>query len=136
VISQERVLLIKRAAEPLKGRWSIPGGKLELGETLHEGVRREVLEECGLDIRVLDTVEIFERIIRDETCRVAYHYVLVDYLCESAGGDLQAGDDAEEAHWARRQDLQEYNLTEGTLPVIEKAFALRDRLSAAPFYTS
>jgi 8-oxo-dGTP diphosphatase len=94
-----------------------------VGETLDQAIRREVLEETGLVIEPLKIVELFERIIRDTAGRAEYHYVLVDYLCCVTGGNLQAADDANRAEWFEREQLMALKLTEGTLPVIEKAFA-------------
>jgi ADP-ribose pyrophosphatase YjhB (NUDIX family) len=122
VIDSARVLLVERGHEPLKGYWSLPGGVLEVGEKLADGVRRETLEETGLEIELLRVVEIFERIMRDAAGAVEYHYVLVDYLCRATGGSLKAGDDVSAARWVDRACLSQYRITEGTLPVIEKAF--------------
>jgi 8-oxo-dGTP diphosphatase len=121
-----RILLVERGREPLKGYWSLPGGVLETGETLEEGIRREVLEETGLTVTTGAVVTIFERIIRDEQGAAEYHYVLVDYLCEVAGGKLQPGDDVSSAAWVSREELGNYRITEGTLPVIEKAFEVHE----------
>ncbi len=123
-----RVLLVERGRPPMEGSWSLPGGVVEAGESLADSLRREIREETGLEVRVLEVVEVFERILRDGEGRPEYHYVLVDYLCENAGGKLQAGDDARRAEWVERQQLKDYAITEGTLAVIEKAFAVRDRL--------
>ena len=117
-----RVLLVERARAPLKHYWSLPGGVLETGERLEEGVCREVLEETGLIVKPLRIVEIFERIMRDAHSRVEYHYVLIDYLCRVNGGVLQAQDDVSRAEWVARSELSRYKITGGTLPVIEKAF--------------
>jgi ADP-ribose pyrophosphatase YjhB (NUDIX family) len=122
IIEGERVLLVERGREPLKGYWSLPGGVLEVGEKLADGIRREVLEETGLKIELLSVVEIFERIMRDAAGVAEYHYVLIDYLCRVTGGALTAGDDVSQAKWVERASLPEYRITEGTLPVIEKAF--------------
>jgi ADP-ribose pyrophosphatase YjhB (NUDIX family) len=121
---------VERGREPLKGYWSLPGGVLETGETLDQGIRREVREETGLVIEPLEVVEIFERIMRDEEGRPEYHYVLIDYLCRPAGGSLVAADDVSRAEWVGKRSVSGYHLTEGTLEVIEKAFdlALRRRL--------
>jgi mutator protein MutT len=132
VLDADRVLLVKRGHEPLKGLWSIPGGKLELGETLRGAVRRELREETGLEVRVLGMVEVFERIARDTEGHTSYHCVLIDFLCESGGGDAQAGDDADAVAWVERRRLCEYDLTEGAPAVIEKAFLMRDAAAAAP----
>ena len=126
-IDDDRVLLVERGREPSKGVWSLPGGAVELGESLEEAIRREVREEAGIDIRLLDRVEVFERIVDDGAGETRYHYVLIDYLCEVAGGTLQAGDDAAQAAWFRRKALGRLALTDGALPVIEKAFEMRRR---------
>jgi ADP-ribose pyrophosphatase YjhB (NUDIX family) len=130
IIVHNRILLVERGREPLKGYWSLPGGVLETGETLDQGIRREVREETGLVIEPLEVVEIFERIMRDEEGRPEYHYVLIDYLCRPAGGSLVAADDVSRAEWVGKRSVSGYHLTEGTLEVIEKAFdlALRRRL--------
>jgi 8-oxo-dGTP diphosphatase len=121
-IDNGRVLLIERGSEPLKGIWSLPGGVVEAGEYLQDAVRREMREETGLEIEPLSIVEIFERIMRDPEGRAEYHYVLVDYLCRVTGGELCAATDAASAAWVPRAELAGYDITEGTLAVIEKAF--------------
>lgn len=105
----------------------MPGGVVEPGELLETAVRREVLEETGLVIEPLEVIEIFERILRDERGLPEYHYILIDYLCRVTSGDLLAADDAGRAEWISRHNLAQYRITEGTLPVIEKAF---NRVSA------
>lgn len=125
------MLLVKRAKSPLKDLWSLPGGVLETGERLEEGIRREVLEETGLRVKPLGVVEIFERIMRDARGAAEYHYVLIDYLCRVTGGALQPADDVSRAEWASREALAEYRITEGTLAVIEKAFRQSTRALAA-----
>jgi ADP-ribose pyrophosphatase YjhB (NUDIX family) len=121
------VLLVERAREPLKGWWSLPGGVLETGERLRDGICREVLEETGLAVEPLAVVEIFERILRDAEGRVEYHYVLIDYLCRADGGELCAADDVCSAAWISRSELDSYRITEGSHEVIEKAFGLAGR---------
>jgi ADP-ribose pyrophosphatase YjhB (NUDIX family) len=123
IVQNSRILLVERGHEPLKGYWSLPGGILEVGETLDQAIRREVLEETGLVIEPVEVVEIFERIMRDDQGRAEYHYVLADYLCRVTGGELCAADDASRAEWFTREQLDGLKLTEGTLPVILKAFA-------------
>ena len=126
VLDGGRVLLVKRGQEPLKGEWALPGGRLELGETLTEGVVREVLEETGLQVRPIAHVETVERISRDGDGRVQYHYVLVDWLCKLDGGELCCGDDAEDARWWPLEDVRSgaVELRAFTRAVIEKAAGL------------
>jgi len=123
ILDAGRVLLVERGREPLRGYWSIPGGVVETGEKLIDAVRRETLEETGLEIEPVSVVEIFERIMRDGAGTAEYHYVLVDYLCRVIGGQLAPGDDVSRAEWVDRSELPQYRITEGTVPVIEKAFA-------------
>lgn len=118
----DRILLAERGREPLKGYWSLPGGVLEIGETLDAGIRREVLEETGLEVRTAGVAEVFERIMRDGEGRTEYHYVLIDYFCEVVGGVLCAGDDCSAVRWFGMGELPAVSLTEGTLDVIEKAY--------------
>jgi ADP-ribose pyrophosphatase YjhB (NUDIX family) len=122
LIRRDRILMAQRGKQPLKGWWSLPGGALETGERLVEGVCRETLEETGLVVRPLRVFETFERILHDAEGRPEYHYVLIDYLCRSIGGTLRAGDDVCEVEWVRRRDLPALQITEGTLAVIERAF--------------
>ncbi len=123
-IDGERVLLVKRDAEPLKGQWSVPGGALEVGETLKEGVERELFEETGVAVEAVSVVEILDRVLRLPNGRVKYHYVLIDYLCRLRGPAMEpiAGSDAGEARWISRADLANYELRPDMLAVIEKAF--------------
>ena len=130
VLDGDRVVLVQRGREPQKGLWSIPGGALRVGETLEEGTRREVREETGLEVSVVERVEIVDRIVRDSQGRVEYHYVLVGFLCRFEGGELKPADDADAARWIDRDALDDLSMTPGTPAVIEKAFRLRDRLSA------
>jgi 8-oxo-dGTP diphosphatase len=125
VIHDGTVLLIRRGSEPLKGEWSLPGGMLELGEHLEDGVQRELLEETGLLVEPLKVVEVFDRIDSHDG-RIRYHYVIVDYLCALKAGNLQPASDVIDARWARREDLAQYHLTEKASAVIERAFAALD----------
>ena len=121
ILEEGRVLVIKRAAEPLKGRWSIPGGAVEVGETLREAVVREVREETGLIVQALEVLEVFDNILRDELNRPQYHYVLIDFLCRRTGGELQAGSDVSEACWVSPHELPGLQLTTNTEKLIHKA---------------
>ena len=125
ILRRDSILLVERGRAPMAGYWSLPGGVLEAGETLEEGVRREVLEETGLEVKPVAVVQIFERIMRDAQGRAEYHYVLIDYFCRVTGGTLGAASDAKSAEWVPRRLLGDYLITEGTLPVIEKAFRER-----------
>ena len=124
VISDGQVLLVRRGSPPLQGQWSIPGGILESGETLIEGVRRELAEETGIDVRVRTLIEVFERIDRDPSGKVQYHFVVLDYLCEAVRGTALAGSDVIEVAWAAPFELEKYALTEIASRVIRKAFEL------------
>jgi mutator protein MutT len=126
VIVDERghVVLIKRRYDPLAGRWSLPGGAVELGETLEESVTREMLEETGLVVDVGPVIEVFDRITVDEQRRVRYHYVLVDYLCWPLSGDLRAGGDVDAAVLVDPGHLGAYGLTTKATAVIERALQL------------
>ena len=108
IIDQDRVLLVQRGNEPMKGHWSLPGGLLELGESLTEGVQREVREETGLIVEVLELVELLDRIFRQDE-RVRYHYVIADYLCRVVGGDLKANSDADAVRWISRGEWSTIN---------------------------
>lgn len=132
VISEGRTLLIRRGHPPLEGEWSIPGGTLEIGETLRDGVRRELSEETGCEVRVLDLVEVFERIFPDAGGRVQYHFVIMDYLCELVGGEVRAGGDVVDVAWSTESDLEKYSLTPTATRVIRKAFQMARDAHATP----
>ncbi len=117
-----RILLVERGREPLKDWWSLPGGVVETGERLEEALRREVREETGLEIDILELLEIYERIMLDDTGATEYHYVLMDYLCRPVGGTLCAADDASRVAWVLEAELGTLRITEGTPAVIAKAF--------------
>ena len=125
IFQGDQVLLIKRGKEPGLGQWSIPGGVVRTGETLKEAVVREVLEETHLAVEVLALAKVLERIFRDPDGRVAYHYVLVDFLCRRVGGVLQSDSDAQEACFVPLKDLASYKVIPITLEVIRRADWLR-----------
>jgi 8-oxo-dGTP diphosphatase len=124
IIESGQVVLIKRRFEPLAGQWSLPGGTLELGETLEAGTAREMREETGLVVQVGPVIEVFDRIMFDDEKRVRYHFVLVDYLCWPMSGELRAGSDVEDAVFAAREALPRYGLTAKAQAVIERGFEL------------
>jgi len=123
IIENDRVLLVKRAHPPIEGQWSIPGGVLEVGELIREAAIREVREETGLIVEPGDLLGVYDRILRNPEKRVQYHYVLIDFLCSRAGGELHAASDAAEVRWFRREELPALNLAEDTQDVIRKGFA-------------
>ena len=127
ILKRDRILMAQRGKEPLKGWWSLPGGALETGESLADGVCREVREETGLEVRPLGILEVFERIMRDASGAAEYHYVLIDYMCRITGGDLRPGDDVCAVEWVKRRNLPKLRITEGTLGVIEKGFRERGK---------
>ncbi len=126
IVDAGRVVLVKRKYEPLAGQWSLPGGRLELGETLEAGLAREMAEETGLVVEVGPVVDVFDRILLDPERRVRYHYVLIDYLCRPIGGRLAHGSDVAAAELAARDDLARYRLTPKAASVIDRALAIAE----------
>jgi ADP-ribose pyrophosphatase YjhB (NUDIX family) len=121
VIAQSgRVLLIRRGHAPLLGEWSLPGGVVECGETLREGIVREVREETGLAVETRELLGVYERVVRSDDRRVRYHYVLIDFLCGVISGDLKAGSDAADVRWFTRAELGSLGLPLDTQEVIGK----------------
>ncbi len=125
VVEQDgRVLLVRRGSEPLKGHWTLPGGALEVGETLAEGVVREVREETGLEVEPIELIEVLDRIHREGE-RVRYHYVIADYLCRVTGGRLHAASDADAVRWVERAEWNSHSaliVDPVTVRVIEKGW--------------
>ena len=129
ILDGDHVLLIQRGSGgTLPGKWSLPGGLVELGETTREAVCREIGEECGLEIELIDVCGVLDRVVRDREGRVRYHWVLVDFLAVARGGALCAGDDAADARWVRIDEVEQYDTTDGLLDMIERAVALRERI--------
>ena len=124
ILRDGKVVLVKRKYEPLAGQWSLPGGRLELGETLEAGLAREMLEETGLTVEVGPVVDVFDRILLDPERRVRYHYVLIDYLCRPVAGDLAHGSDVAAAELVNPDQLERYRLTPKATAVIEKGFII------------
>jgi 8-oxo-dGTP diphosphatase len=146
VIDGGRALLIRRGSEPLKGEWSIPGGTLELGESLENGVVRELKEETGLTVRIVEMIEVFDRIYEGEADAAGgelsqpssdaqkkgprFHYVIIDYLCERIDGEAKASSDVTDVAFAAEDELGKYGLTETATRILRKAFAM-DRVRHA-----
>ena len=126
VLSGDRVLLVKRGGQPSSGKWSLPGGMVELGETTIDAIRREVAEECNCDIRVVDVAGVITRIVRDGDGRVRYHWVLVDYLAYVDSDLITAGTDAAEARWATLKEIERLDVTDGLLDMIHRAMKLAE----------
>lgn len=122
IVNDGKALIVKRANDPYKGQWSIPGGRVELGETLAEAVQREIREEAGLEVRIGPVLEIFERIERTSE-RIQHHFVIVDYLCTCVGGELCAGDDADDVAWVTVEQLALYGVADSAATVIRKGLA-------------
>jgi ADP-ribose pyrophosphatase YjhB (NUDIX family) len=124
ILHQDRVLLVRRGKAPSFGKWSLPGGLVELGETTREALAREIMEECGIKIRIVDVCGVLDRVVNDDAGRVRYHYVLVDYLAYPDSLDVRAGDDAAEAQWFELAGLAELDTTQGLMDMIRRAEAL------------
>lgn len=134
VIDGDRALLVRRGTQPALGEWTIPGGLLEVGETLTEGVAREIREETGLTVRVTDLIEALERIFTDSgeitgaaasiRAKPRYHYVILDYLCERIAGEPTIGEEITDLALVAEEELQQYHLTPEATRVLHKAFAM------------
>ena len=127
IIEDGRVLLVKRGHPPLAGEWSIPGGVLELGETLREAALREAREETCLAVETADLLGVYDRVLRDDDGHTIYHFVLVDFLCWRVGGDAQAADDADEVRWFTPAEARGLPLAEDTAEVIRLGFEKSER---------
>lgn len=127
----QRVLLVRRGNPPAQGQWGLPGGLLRLGESLQEGLHRELAEETGITSEIVDLLGLYEPIVRDEEGRVAYHYVVADYLCRWLEGEIRPGDDALAVAWASPLNLDSYDLTTAAKDMIAAA-RKRNRRSPAP----
>jgi mutator protein MutT len=127
IVDRGQVLLVQRGHDPHKGEWSLPGGAVEVGESLTAAVAREIREETGLDVEVGPLVELVERVLVDAEQRVEYHFVVADYLCHVCGGHLAASSDAADLRWVSAADFDAYQLTDQVRAVIAKALELVDR---------
>jgi ADP-ribose pyrophosphatase YjhB (NUDIX family) len=120
IVEGGRTLLVRRATEPLKGEWSVPGGMLELGEKLRDGVRREALEETGVEVEPGEVLDVFDSIFTDVEGRTQYHYVLIDYLCRPIAGQARAGSDVSDVQWVSGEALPTMGLRESIEQVVRK----------------
>ena len=117
---RDRYLIVKRAAEPDAGLWSIPGGLVEIGERASDAAVREAKEETGLDVDIVDVIGVVDRIIRDDESRIKYHFVIIDYLAEPMSGSMRAASDALEAHWVKAEELPDYDLTPTLVDLLKR----------------
>ncbi|MFQ5914221.1 MAG: NUDIX hydrolase [Nitrospinota bacterium] len=117
------VLVVSRGVPPKVGVWSVPGGAVEIGEGLEDALRREVEEETGLEVEILECAAVLDRIYRDEFNRVQYHYVLIDYLCDYVSGEAEARSDISAARWVQEEELDGLEMTEGTIHYLRQAAA-------------
>jgi len=133
LVDGDRVLLVQRARPPSVGRWTVPGGGVEVGESLEEAALRELREETGLGCTLGPIVEVLDRVLRDGDGRVEYHYVILDFLGAQPVGTLRAGSDCSDARWVEIARLASYELTDGLEPVIRRALEMRDRGERGPY---
>jgi ADP-ribose pyrophosphatase YjhB (NUDIX family) len=125
VFNKDQILLIKRGQEPSFGKWTIPGGLIELGESLVDGVKREIFEECNIQIKVYKQIDIFEYIEHDDSNKIKYHYIIIDYLADYLEGNLTAKSDILEAKWCTKSEFSHLDVIDTTRQVVEKALKLK-----------
>jgi 8-oxo-dGTP diphosphatase len=124
VLDGSRVLLVRRGKAPAAGKWSLPGGLVELGETTREAIEREIAEECGLTVRIGEVAGILDRVVRDADGRIRYHWVLVDYVAFAVSGTLCAATDVDDARWVEVDEVERFDTTDGLMDMIRRAQAL------------
>jgi len=120
IVRDQRALIVKRAHEPRKGEWSLPGGLVELGESLQDAIRREIKEETTLDVDVGPIIETFDRVHRDDHGRIRYHFVIVDFVCWPKGGEARPASDADGVAWVSAAEIDDYAVNAHAKAVIEK----------------
>lgn len=118
VVRDGRVLLARRGKMPGLGKWSVPGGAVDAGESLEDAARREIREECGIEVELTDTTEVIQRITRDEASRVKFHYVIVDYVARWKAGEPCPSEEASEVRWVRPEEFEALDMTPGSAEVI------------------
>jgi ADP-ribose pyrophosphatase YjhB (NUDIX family) len=133
LLHEERVLLVKRAHPPSVGRWTVPGGKVELGESLEEAAHRELKEETGLSATLGPVVEILDRVVRDDAGQIAYHFVILDFVGSHPQGTLAAGSDSSDARFVPLAELDGYPLTDGLREVIARAEQVQRGMTVSPY---
>ena len=133
LLDGDRVLLVQRGRPPQVGRWTVPGGGVEVGETLEEAALRELAEETGLGCTLGPVVEVLDRVARDGDGRVEYHYVILDFLGSAPTGTLRAASDCADARWVPIAELDAWDTTDGLAPVVRRAQAMRDGGAAGPW---
>jgi len=129
ILDGTRVLLARRGRAPSAGKWSIPGGLVDVGERLEDALLREIEEESGLRVRLLGLCGVIDRVVREQDA-VRYHYVIIDYAAEPVGGRLQAGSDAAEVRWVEVDELDQYDTTEGLADMVHRARAVQSAQSS------
>jgi 8-oxo-dGTP diphosphatase len=132
LLDGDRVLLVQRGRPPQVGRWTVPGGAVEIGETLEEAALRELAEETGLGCTLGPVVEVLDRVVRDGDGRVEYHYVILDFLGTAPTGALAAASDCADARWVPIAELDAWDTTDGLAPVVRRALAMRDAGERGP----
>jgi ADP-ribose pyrophosphatase YjhB (NUDIX family) len=120
IVRDGRALIVKRAHEPRNGEWSLPGGLLELGESLQDAVRREIKEETTLDVTIGPIIETFDRVHHDDQGRIRYHFVIIDFVCWAEGGEAVPGSDADGVAWVSANEIDDYAVNAHAKAVIEK----------------
>ncbi len=132
IICDGKILLEKRKYEPGKGKWSIPGGLVELGENVEQTVIREVKEETGLDVEKPENIDVVDNIIKDKNGEIKYHFVIIDYFLKLIGGTLKAADDAEELKWVPFANVEKYDLTKSFREFFKRNRQKLEKLNSCP----
>ncbi|MGA2904166.1 MAG: NUDIX hydrolase [Candidatus Korobacteraceae bacterium] len=130
IVEGGRALLVRRDTEPLRGEWSVPGGMLELGEKLRDGVRREALEETGVAVEPGEVLDVFDSIFTDGLGKTQYHYVLIDYLCRPISGEAKAGGDVSDVRWVSLDALPAMGLRGSIEQVVRKGLLRVEKTSS------